>query len=364
MNFSEKKWNHLAMKYKIYNTICIKDKNERNNANVLIKKQVPRIERVIKSYPKNLRVDFYFNQTDKLNYSFSALIKLKEGIVFVKEKGENIEAIIYSLFDTLKLQLNRKIHKERKSHLRRSRENRISAFMDHFSELQESIKEESNDLSNQLLGIIHKDISNYVERRLKSAEMISVIRRGKFQLQELLDEIYLIAYRKIPDIPEKALHNIAWIYHIADDYLAELFEELKFEKENIERLGDFVETEYSSNQDIYTFNADHKIIPMEELDGYEELSEVYMVNDLFVSDTENSILDEITLRHNQQQINKIIKKEINKLPLYKRTIIDLFLIDQMNIDEISSIKKLLNTEVEAVINEVSKDLKRKLLSKL
>ena len=103
---------------------------------------------------------------------------------------------------------------------------------------------------------------------------------------------------------------------------------------------------------------------MEDLDGYEELSQEYMANDLFLGDSESSILDEITLKLNQQQINDIIKKEINKLPLHKRTIIDLFLIDQMYIDEISSIKKVLNSEVEAVINEVSKDLERKLLSQL
>ena len=352
------------MRYKIHNAICIKDKDDRKNAKALIKEQIPRIERIVQSYPKNLMVDFHFNQDDRLSYSFSALINLKEGLVFVKEKGENIEGIIFSLFDKLKLQLSRKIHKERKHYLRRRRQNRISEFIDHFPDLQESKKEESIDLSNQLLSIVLREISEYVNRRLKTAEITSAIRRGKFKLQEILDEIYLIAYNKIPDIPEKALHNTAWIYHIADEYLEELFQEVKFENKNIKRLRDIVETDYTSNQDIYTFNTDKKIIPLEDLDGYEELSQEYMANDLFLSDTENSILDEITLKLNQQQINDIIKKEINKLPLYKRTIIDLFLIDQMEIDEISSIKKTLNSEVEAVINEVSKDLERKLLSQL
>jgi len=129
-------------------------------------------------------------------------------------------------------------------------------------------------------------------------------------------------------------------------------------------LRNLVETDYNSNQDRYTINTDKKIIPLEDTDVYEELSQVYMANDLFLGDTENSILDEITLMLNQQQINDFIKKEIDKLPLNKRTIIDLFLIDQMDIDEISSIKKILNSEVEAVINEVSKDLEKKLLSHL
>jgi DNA-directed RNA polymerase specialized sigma24 family protein len=352
------------MRYKIHNAICIKDEDDRNDAKALIKEQIHRIERVVQNYPKNLLVDFHFNQDDRLNYSLSALINLKEGIVFVKEKGENIEGIIFSLFDKLKLQLSKKIFKERKRYIRRRRQNRISEFIDHFSELQESKKEESIELSNQFLSIILRDITEYIDRRLKSAEITSAIGKGKFNLQEILDEIYLIAYNRIPDIPEKSLQNTAWIYQIADEYLAELFQEVKFEKKNIERLGDLVDKDYASYQDIYTINADNKVIPLEDIDGYEELSQVYMAYDLFLGDTENSILDEITLKLNQQQINDIIKKEINKLPLFKRTIIDLFLIDQMDVDEISSIKNLSNTEVEAVISEVSKDLERKLLSQL
>ena len=352
------------MRYKIHNAVCIKDKDERKKAKALIKEQIQRIERVVQNYPKNLIVDFHINQDDRLSYSVSALINLKEGLVFVKEKGENIEGIVFSLFDKLKLQLSRKIHKERKNYVRRRRQNRISEFKGHFPELQESKKEESIDLSNQLLSIILREISEYVNRRLKTAEITSAVRRGKFKLQELLDEIYLIAYNKIPDIPEKALNNTAWVYQIADEYLAELFQEVKFENKNMKRLRDLVDSDYTSNQDIYTINTDNKIIPIEDLDGYEEISQVYMANDLFLGDTENSILDEITLKLNQEQINDILKKEISKLPLYKRTMIDLFLIDQMDIDEIASIKNVLSSEVETVINEVSRDLERKLLSQL
>lgn len=352
------------MKYKLHNAASIREKEDREKSKTLIKKQITKIERIADSYPKNLQVDLYFNSPDKLNYSLKALVKLKDGVVLIKEKGENTEAIIHSLFDRLKLQLTRKIHKERKSNLRRQRGKRIEEFKAYFPELKESVREETSGLSNQLMSIILQDLSRYVERRIRSAEMTSAIRKGKFNLQEILDDIYLIAYERIPDIAEKALHNNAWIYHIADDYLAGLFQEIKFEKEHFERLEHYVEAEYQSNRVLFTFDAEQKIIPTDELDGHPEHPEVNLSNDLFVGETENSLLDGITLKINQTQINHLIQKEIAKLPLNKRTTMELFLIDQMTVDEIASIKKQTQAEVEGLIKEVSEDLKGRLLALL
>lgn len=348
------------MKYRIHNDSCIDDIQERNNARLLISKQVLRLERITKNYPKNLEVDFYFNKADRINYILSAIIKLKEGSVFVKEKCENTEAGIYSIFDRLKLALAKRIHKERKGFQRRRRENQIHAFKDHVSDFQQSKKEVTQDWTNHLLRILIEDMSNYVRRRIKTAEMTSAIKKGKFNLQELLNDIYVLAYENMPDIPEKTFSSHAWIYQICDEYLDAKLQELKFEKENLERFESLVEAEYELNKEYYAINADHVIIPLNELDGYEDLSDTYMAEDLFIGETENSLLNEITLKLNQQEIHKAIEKEIAKLPLFKRTIMDLYLIDQMTIEEISDIKRISLVETEAVIQEMNEELKQKL----
>ncbi len=43
---------------------------------------------------------------------------------------------------------------------------------------------------------------------------------------------------------------------------------------------------------------------------------------------------------------------------------DLFLVNQMTVNEIASVKKIPEQEVECIIEQVSKDLKKKLISKL
>jgi DNA-directed RNA polymerase specialized sigma subunit len=60
----------------------------------------------------------------------------------------------------------------------------------------------------------------------------------------------------------------------------------------------------------------------------------------------------------------LIGKEVTKLPVKSRTIMDLFLVNQMTVNEIASVKKIPEQEVECIIEQVSKDLKKKLISKL
>lgn len=61
---------------------------------------------------------------------------------------------------------------------------------------------------------------------------------------------------------------------------------------------------------------------------------------------------------NASTIHRFIEKELAKLPVYKRTIMDLYLIEQLTIPEIAIVKKLSEPEVEAVVKEVGSVLKQ------
>jgi len=73
---------------------------------------------------------------------------------------------------------------------------------------------------------------------------------------------------------------------------------------------------------------------------------------------------DIMLTLNRDEINAIIQKELLYLPVIKRTILDLYLIEQFSVGEIASIKKLSEIEVEAIIREVTLSLKKKLVKTL
>jgi DNA-directed RNA polymerase specialized sigma24 family protein len=349
-----------AMKYIINNEKSIKSEKERANAERIIAKQVDRLERITRTYPKPVTLDLYFNAVNRDRIMVSAVVNLKGDIIYLKEKGDDLDALLYSLFDRMKLTISKRIHKERKDYLYKRKNQQYEAFMENLMELQELKKEKERELFSHLLQIILNDVAKYVRRRIKSAEMTTAVKRGKFKVQELLDELYALIYDRIEQVPGDEKKTRAWLYHQADEILQEEFREIEFEEDNFEQLDRLVDAEYRSMEETITMDAENEVVLMEDLDDYEQIAERYAAEGLNYEEDENSLLDEITLRLNLEEIHSFIEKELAKYPLFKRTIMDLYLINQMSVEEISEIKRISATEVEAVIREVNAELKRKL----
>ena len=75
---------------------------------------------------------------------------------------------------------------------------------------------------------------------------------------------------------------------------------------------------------------------------------------------EESLLDQLTLKINKQEINRLLEGEITKLPVSERTIMELYLINQMTVNEISEIKGIPVSEIEDLTDRVGRDIKQKL----
>ena len=347
------------MQYKVHNLKTVEDRDDRSRVQKMIKKQILRLQHIEGNYHKPIHADIYLNRSDHIHYVVSCIIKMKEGVVFVKEKGENIEAVIHLVFDSLKVSLNRKINKERKEYLRKFRNRHNQIFNEYLPELQELQRTAPRETFNELLKILLSDVAGYVKRRIKSAEMTTAIRRGKFKKQEILDEIYLHVYEHMNEIPADEGYNRIWLYRIADQIMDRKFKEIDFEKEHFERLAEIVDAEYAGLDEEYTVDAEEKIIPLEEIDEYESHSDLGMATFLYQED-EESLLDQLTLKINKQEINRLLEGEITKLPVSERTIMELYLINQMTVNEISEIKGIPVSEIEDLTDRVGRDIKQKL----
>jgi RNA polymerase sigma factor (sigma-70 family) len=99
---------------------------------------------------------------------------------------------------------------------------------------------------------------------------------------------------------------------------------------------------------------------VEELDEFE--APLYSVSQLEFGVDEDYLLDDLILNINYKELHAMIEKELMKLPVLKRTIMDLYLLEQMTAKEIASIKGISLSEVETIINEVISQLKKTLSS--
>jgi len=348
------------MKYKIYHDSIIKQDDERKNFKNLIQKQASRLDHFSSGYPKELILNLHFNRAAKDVYMITAVIRLKHRTLIVKQSGDNIESIVYALFDRLKLALNKQLHKQRNEHSRHAKNIRIRSFSENLPELIELKNEESDDLLKDILKLLLNDIAKYTHRRLKTAEMTSSVKRGMFKTQDLLDEIYLVIYERLEEIPTDEDGILVWLHRIVDEYLAEKFQELEFENEHFVSIENILEAEYQSLEEEYTIDADYTIVPVEELDEYQDPHPFYSVNQLEYRVDEHDLLDDLILKMNEKDLHAMIEKELMKFPVLKRTIMDLYLLEQMTAEEIANIKGISVSEVVAVINDVICHLKKKL----
>lgn len=347
------------MEYKIFNN-CINDESERIACEELIEKQANRLERFVMGDSKNLLLNIFLNKTGKEKYNFSAIIHLKQGTVLVKQSGDHPEAIIHSLFDRLKPALSKRLHKYRNESRRHHRKLRMMSFNESLEELIGLKEDGSEELLKDLLKVLLNDLARYIRRRLRAAEMTTAISQGKIKMQELLDEIYLIVHDRLGEIPHDEIESKVWLFRVADEYLADKFEELEFENEHFASLEKFVEKEYQSLEQGFSVDAEFEIVPLEELDEYEDSRNVFSVNDFQFYKEDLDLQDEIALHLDKDAIHDIVDKELVKLPVLKRTIMELYLVEQMTVREIAGIKGISETAVEAVIREVNSHLKKKL----
>jgi len=349
------------MKYKIYNDSILKHDVEPRKFKSLLEKQVSRLDHFSSGYPKELVLNLYFNRAAKDSYLITAVITLKHRTLIVKQSGDKIDSIVYALFDRLKLTLNKQLHKQRNEHSRHAKNIRIRSFSENLPELIELKNEDSDDLLKGILRLLLNDIAKYTHRRLKTAERTSSVKRGMFKTPELLDEIYLIVYERLEDIPVDEDEILVWLHRIVDEYLAGKFQELEYENEHFDRIEDYLEAEYQSLEEEFTIDADYGIVSVEELDEYEDPNPLYSVNQLEYRVDDDDLLDGLILKMNEKDLHAFIEKELMRLPVMKRTIMDLYLLEQMKAEEIAHIKGISLSEVETVIKEVLSHLKKKLL---
>ena len=350
------------MRYKLHNIKIIPIKKQRQKIKELLDEKVKRLEKFVASYPKPLKLNVYFNKISSYEYMVSFVIQLKSGVIYLKEKGKEVESLINILYDKLKIKLKKKIRKERKDYLYKRKSREVSMLKEHQQELRELRSAETWESFSRLVHLLLPDLERYIKQRIRSAQLTEAIKRGEFKFQDLLGEFYLMVYDRLDEMPENENESRIWLYQLADEMLNNKFRELEFEQKNIDHLAEIVDASFENMEESYTMDADNELMLVEELDDTGAQAQQYNVYDLLYEEDEETLVDEVTLKYNKETINKFIEKELAKLPVFKRTIMDLYLLSQMSIDEIAQIKNISEIEVEAVISEVNKNLKQKLNS--
>ena len=192
------------------------------------------------------------------------------------------------------------------------------------------------------------------------AEYTSAVKCRKIKVQEILDELYLIIFEKFDQLPVDKTQTNLWLYKITDELLNKKLNELEFEKNNVEDISKFVESEYDLMTEKYNIDGNEEIVPIQDLDNYYFQSEYYDISDFLTVNNDDTEFDDLTKRFSAKELHRIIEKELAKLPLITRNVMDLYLIGQMSKEEIARIKNISETTIDGIIKETNKLLQNKL----
>lgn len=351
------------MKYKVQKEIRINSRRERQRLNELIEERMNKINSMHESGLDKINIEFHVDKVDG-DFRLTAIIKTGKDVLVLQEKNNRPAEGILPLLDKIEIHLNKTIHAEHRDKQQAGQRRQSRVFSENIPQLKKLKNEGSKEIFNSLLKILLTQMPRYIRRRLKAAHAANFIRTNEIRLQELIDELYLLIYDHAEEIPTNEKESRVWLYRKADEFLDLKLKEAEKEKESMSRLDNFVEKELEEMDESFSIDAEYEIIPAEELDEPAGHEPTYWANDILIADDEESILSDIMLSFNRDQINAVIESEIHNLPVLKRTVMDLYLIEQLSVEDIAAVKKLTKTEVEGIIREVTLSLKKKLIAML
>ncbi len=350
------------MKYQLHNPDIVENRKDKARLHARLDDMSARLGTLLQDDSPEPVLHVYLDQIEGGEYLVYFIIRLDSGVVFSKERSSEILAMLDKLFERTKYKLKRKIRNQRQAYLQKKKEKEKSELKEHRQELEELRKPETRQSFNELVNILLGDVTRYMRQRLRSARMTTAIGQEDISLNDLLGELYLMIYERMDEMPADERQSRLWMYQLADELIDKHTGEGGFEEQKLNHLPDIVEDNYKDMQEDFTVDADQELTLVEELENHLEPKDQYNLYDLLYEEDEETMLDEIALQYNREEINSIIEKELAKLPVFKRTIMDLYLLSQMNIHEIAQIKGVSKEKVDEVITEVSQELRTRLIS--
>ncbi len=350
------------MNYLIHFAQSFKNPDHRKLVKEIVDSQARRLSGIGDRHFRSAVTDLYFDNESGNVLKILAVVNLNGEILYLKEQGTRLDRIVLSLFDRLKLLLTRRFQADRLDTIRRERAVQVRSLQEHLDDLKDLKEADQSQVFNKILKIILNDVANYIKRRLKSAELTTAVKRGRFKVQELLNELYLMVYEDLDELPAEDPDITPWLFRKADVMLAEKLMELEFEKERFSEYEQLVEAEFRSLEESFTIDGEEEIIPLEELEEYHDqvFPDWYMADDLIYGEEETTLLEELNVSLGQGEIHRHIEKELAKLPLRERTIMDLYLAGQMSAKEIAGIRGISPREAEKIVSKVNSRLKESL----
>lgn len=249
-------------------------------------------------------------------------------------------------------------------HMEHRQKNRGRRQAENLKELRNSpLKSEVGEF-RALLKRNLPDLQSYIARRLNMAHATGALSRQALSVKEILDTVYLELFERFKDRPGETGGIETFIYKVVDEILERELDEIEYERKYFIDLHQLESREWKDLEEKFTVDADGELVMADELDDVSYDRKMYGLASVALEDSDAFSEIETPLQeYDKKFIHQEIRKQLMKLPEKERTVFDLFWLEEMDLDQIASIRNLSVPETEELLKKVTLDVKQGLEEK-
>ena len=208
---------------------------------------------------------------------------------------------------------------------------------------------------NNALHDILPQLKHYAKNRLRIAKAKKKIRSGVYSVDDIVDEVFLIAYENLIDdiIDEKELK--VRLFKAVDEVMERLTAKPEDGGDSI-NVENLIEQEMKVLQEDFTVEADGHLVMIEELDDIsyhldDDKPKIFILD----SESEENIVKSLNLEEDlasDMDKRKALGKTYEELPDFSRDIFDLHTHARLTVEEIAEIKSIKADNVYRILEQV------------
>ena len=218
------------------------------------------------------------------------------------------------------------------------------------------LKNEGNQTSfNALVLKLMPGIRRYINERLTAAMSKGHFSKGKYKVDDFIDQIFIEIYDTIGTIKNGKKFYV-WLLKKTNNLLNTAIEKEEFDETFFENIDDFSKPEWEAMQERYGADANGDFVMIEELDDISYNHNDYVLNHVFIEDKEKDVIKKIDKGLTTEEIKNHITMVLHNLPPAMQNVFELTTNHYLDLEEIAQIRNSTTEEVEGLLKDAKKAL--------
>ena len=223
-------------------------------------------------------------------------------------------------------------------------------------ELTRSKETENKEGFNEAMLAIIPEIRKYIIHRLNVQLKKGLISKGKHEVDEFIDELFIEAYDNLPRFNNPTEFS-NWLYQKVDELLEDASIDDQFETLFFKNIDTYTQVEWDSMEEQYTIDGGGDLLMIEELNGQTDTNYFYTLRDVFIEGKDQELIEKIDRKLTSEKINNHFNLVLSNLTLNARNLFDLSATQKLEASDISKIKHLPINEVSKSLNDLREKLR-------